>query len=98
MPALVSICLLLKLLFDSLIWGIPEEYGDVHLGCCRAFLPVPGVMQTVQRVEFWGAILVMQACWPCHAGIDNLNVSRTLVGCWTRTAWLSHCSWLKMVI
>ena len=34
-------------------------------------------MQTVQRAEFWGAIIAMQAYWPCHLGIDNLNVART---------------------
>ena len=36
------------------------------------------VMQTVQRAEFWGAIVALQAYWPCHLGIDNLNVARTL--------------------
>ena len=41
-------------------------------------MPVPGVMQTVQRAEFWGAILTMQAYWPCHFGIDNLHVARTV--------------------
>ena len=30
-----------------------------------------------QRAEFWGAILALQACYPCHLGIDNLNVSGT---------------------
>ena len=35
-------------------------------------------MQTVQRAEFWGAIVVLQACWPCQLGIDNLNVARTI--------------------
>ena len=44
----------------------------------RAFLPVPGVMQTVQRAEFWGAIVALQAYWPCHLGIDNLNVARSI--------------------
>ena len=34
-------------------------------------------MQTVQRAEFWGAILAMQAYWPCNLGIDNLNVVRS---------------------
>ena len=24
--------------------------------------------------EFWGAIVALQAYWPCHLGIDNLNV------------------------
>ena len=41
-------------------------------------MPVPGVMQTVQRAEFWCAIVAMQAYWPCHSGIDNLNVARTV--------------------
>ena len=53
-----------------------RRVGDARLECCRAFLPVPGVMQTFQRAEFWGA--AMQAYWPCHLGIDNLNVARTL--------------------
>ena len=35
-------------------------------------------MQTVQRAEFWGAIIALQAYWPCHLGIDNLNVARTI--------------------
>ena len=67
-----------ELAFDSLIWGTAEEHGDARPERCRAFLPVPGVMQTVQRAEFWGAILALQAYWPCHLGIDNLNVSRSI--------------------
>ena len=55
-----------ELAFENLVWGTVEEYGDARLERCRAFLPVPGVMQTVQRAEFWGAILAMQAHWPCH--------------------------------
>ena len=41
-------------------------------------MPVPGVMQTVQRAEFGGAIIAMQAYWPCYLGIDNLNVARSI--------------------
>ena len=63
--------------FDSSSWRTAEEYGDARLELCRAFLSVPGVMQTVQRAEFWGAIVAMHAYWPCHLGIDNLNVDRT---------------------
>ena len=37
-------------------------------------------MQTVQRAELWGAILAMQAYWPCHLGVDNLHVARTVGG------------------
>ena len=35
-------------------------------------------MQTVQRAEFLGVIVALQACWPCHLGIDNLHVDRTV--------------------
>ena len=35
-------------------------------------------MQTLQRAEFWGAILALQAYWPCHLGIDNLDVVRSI--------------------
>ena len=69
---LVSTHLLLSLLLMVLIWGTAEEYGDARLERCRAFLPVPGVMQTVQRAEFWGAIVVLQAYQPC------LNVARSI--------------------
>ena len=62
--------------FDHSVWGTVEEYGDARLERCRAFLPVPGVLQTVQRAEFWGAIVALQAYWPCRLGIDNLNVVR----------------------
>ena len=71
-----------ELAFDGQVCGTAEEYGDARLKrCrCRAFLPFPGVMQTVQRAEFWGAIVALQAYWPCHLGIDNLNVARS-IGC-----------------
>ena len=43
-----------------MVWsgGRLRNMGDAR---CRAFMPVPGVMQTA---EFWGAILAMQAYWP----------------------------------
>ena len=67
-----------ELSFDGLVWATAEDYGDARLERCRAFLPVPGVMQTVQRAEFWSAIVAVQAYWPCHLGIDNLNVARCI--------------------
>ena len=42
--------------FRGAIWSTAEEYGDARLDRCRAFMPVPGPLQTVQRAEFWGAI------------------------------------------
>ena len=67
-----------ELAFEGSVWGTAEEYGDARRERCRAVMPVPGVMQTVQRAEFWGAIVAMQAYWACHFGIDNLNVARTV--------------------
>ena len=66
------------LAFEGSVLGLAEEYGDARLERCRAFMPVPGVLQSVQRAEFWCAILALQAYWPCHLGIDNLNVARTI--------------------
>ena len=63
---LVFIYLLLKLLLKVSVWGTAEEYGDARLERCRASMPVPGVMQTVQRAEFWGAIA-------CIAGVLALS-------------------------
>ena len=76
--ALVFICLLLKLPLIARCVGTAEEYGDARLERCRAFLPFLGVMRTVQRAEFCGAILALQACWPCHLDTDHLHVARTI--------------------
>ena len=87
-----------ELAFDGLVWGTAEEYGDARLERCRAFLPVPGVMQTVQRAEFWGAIVALQAYWPCHFGIIILMLLGALVACWILIAYPNLCLWLRMVI
>ena len=57
--------------FRGAVWGTVEEYGDARLDRRRAFMPVPGPLQTVQRAEFWSAILALQAFWPGHVGIDK---------------------------
>ena len=75
---LVFICLLQCLHLIIRSGGTAEEYGDARLERCRVFMHVPGVMQTVQRAEFWGAIIALQAYWPCHLGTDNLSVARAL--------------------
>ena len=67
-----------ELAFDGAVWGVAEEYGDARLERCRAFTPVPGALQTVERAEFWGAIIALQSFSPCHLGIDNLNVARSI--------------------
>ena len=42
---------------------------------CRGFA-VPGPLQSVQRAEFWGVILALQASAPLHLEIDSLHVVR----------------------
>ena len=64
--------------YESAVGRVAEEYRNARLERCRAFMPVPGVLQSVQRAEFWGAILALQAYWPCHVGTDNLNVARSI--------------------
>ena len=55
-----------EVVFEGVVCGVAEEYGDARLERFLAFLPVPGVLQTVQRAELWGAILALQEYWPCH--------------------------------
>ena len=57
------------------VWRVAVEYGDARLQRCRAFMPVPGALQSVQRAELWGATVALQAYWPCHLGVDNVNVA-----------------------
>ena len=46
----------------------------------------PGALQTVQRAEFGGAILVLQAFWPGHFGVLTTSVSS--VCCSASGSWL----------
>ena len=52
---------------------------------CRAFVSVPGPLQTVQRAELWVVILALQSDKAVHVGVDNLgvvrHVGRLLRGC-----------------
>ena len=64
--------------FDSSIWGTAEEYGDARLERCRAFLPVPETMQTVQRAEFWGVFLLCRRTGLVIQLLIILNVAKTI--------------------
>ena len=84
--------------FDHSVWGTVEEYGDARLERCRAFLPVPGVLQTVQRAEYWGAIVALQAyCLVILVLIISMSFV-ALVDYLMLIAWLNLSLWLKMVI
>ena len=42
-------------------WRTTEDDSDARLERCRDFMSVLGPLLTVQRVEFWGAIVALQA-------------------------------------
>ena len=87
-----GVCLLAsEVAIESAVWGVAEGYGDARLERCRAFMPVPGPLQTVQGAEFWGAIVAMQAYWPCHLGLDYLHVA------WTVGRLLDHGCLVKLL-
>ena len=64
------------------IWtdGSRVDYptGGFEVAGSGVFFRAPEAVQSVQRAEFWGAILALQAYYPCHLGIDNLNVARII--------------------
>ncbi len=66
------------IIFDSNSnhWGHAQDLGDPHEGSSHIFSGVLGPIQSVQRVEYWGVILALQAYSGIHIGIDNLNVLR----------------------
>ena len=38
----------------------------------------PGLCKLFSVLNSEGAIIAMQEYWPCHLGIDNLNVARSI--------------------
>ena len=64
------------IIFDSNHWCYAQDLDDSHEGSSHIFSGVLGPLQSVQRVEYWGVILALQAYSGIHVGIDNLNVLR----------------------
>ena len=64
------------IIFDSHHWGHAQDLDDPHEGSSHIFSGIPGPIQSVQRAEYWGVILALQAYSGIHIGIDNLNVLR----------------------
>ena len=63
--------------FDGRAWGHAQDL-DLGHDATRIFSMIPGALQTVQRAEYWGAILALQAFMPIHIGIDNKNVCSSI--------------------
>ena len=47
---------------------------------CRLFCSVSSPLQSVQRAETWGVIVLLQAAVAFHVGTDHLNVVGHVVG------------------
>ena len=73
----------LAIVFGSHYWGHAQDLDDPHEGGSHIFSGIPGPIQSVQRAEYWGVILALQAYSGIHIGIDNMNVS-------------SWCSWSSL--
>ena len=75
---LVFICLLPKLLLIPRYGELQKSMVMLDWSVAVLSCQFLGVTQTVQRAEFWGAVVAVQAYWPCHSGMDNLNVAWTI--------------------
>ena len=67
---------------EPVVLGLPVRVfiflREYKLSRCRAFMPVPGPLQTVRSADFWGAILALQAF--CHDLLCNDNPVIRAVG------------------
>ena len=59
------------IIFDSRHSGHAQDLDDPHEGSSHIFSGVLGPIQSVQRAEYWGVILALQAYSGIHIGIDN---------------------------
>ena len=58
-------------------WGHVDRVQTLGVHhSCRAFVSVPGPLQTVQRAELWGVILALPSDQAVRVGVDNLGVVR----------------------
>ena len=64
------------IIFDSHHWGHAKDLDDPHEGSSHIFSGIPGPIQSVQRAEYWGVILALQAYSGIHIGVDIMNVLR----------------------
>ena len=61
-------------IFDSNRWGHVQNLDGRFEGGSHIFSGIIGLLQSVQRCEYWGAIIALQAYSGTRIGIDNLSV------------------------
>ena len=64
------------IIFDSNHWSYAQDLGDPQEGSSHIFSGVLGPIQSVQRAEYWGVILALQAYSGIHIGKHKLKVLR----------------------
>ena len=62
------------IIFDCNHWGYVQDLDGQQDGSSHIFSGILGPVQSVQRAEYRGVILALQADSGIHIGIDNLNV------------------------
>ena len=77
------------------VWGVAEECGDARLERCRAFMPVPGPLQSVQRAEFWVPLLLCSRTGLVIWVLITSMLLGLLVGCWVKAVWLKPLPLVK---
>ena len=58
------------IIFDSHHWCHAQDLDDPHEGSSHIFSGVLGPLQSVQRAEYWGVILALQA----YSGIHIVTI------------------------
>ena len=83
MRFLVLLVLVLVFMLDCMLITGGTGVGGILMilvlllsSSCLGLSSLLGPLQTVQRAEFWGVVLALQATNAVHLGVDNLNVVR----------------------
>ena len=74
---LVCICLR-RIWLCTVPLGVWRRSMEMRFGRCRVFMPVAGPLQSVQRADFGGTILALQAFSPGHLGVGNRAIGELL--------------------
>ena len=65
-------------MIDSNRWGHAQDFDGRFEGSCHIHVGVHGMLQTVQRAEYWGVVQALRGFTGIHFGIDNRNVLRSV--------------------
>ena len=79
--------------FTDTCWGHASKTGETEGEARKVVLAVPSPFHTVHRTEHWGVIPDLQALYPVHLDVDNVNKVRAagqiLSGAFSSNPWSS---------